>query len=481
MFVSIGARLLFVTFILQVLSVSILVVSSSWKKAGEMMEYENRNLIHHVDRFVTTGSGPEGMSFQHLAPDLRILADTSDPKRVGKRLAQPHPFLERVLKTGVERGSVRFAIPNERFESYGYFVFLPDRSLVLGSIPGHKFQNSFQKSLVELSRIGLFLGGITLLITLFLFRSLLRPLRELTLAMEQAENGSLEVSLPKPGGDETGVLIRVSGVLIERIRMLLAGEARSSRMEEEVNIAAEIQSRLLPPPEVRLGNCEVQSHYQSATETGGDFWGCFESGGKVYLYVGDVTGHGLPSALVTAGVRGSLATLIQPDGISPPSTPTLKQILSTANLAVWDIGGGELQMTLFVSVFDPSTGTLHYTGAGHPPAWIFRKTDAEKSSILHSRGTRLGEAPTLSVIDENSTHMEKGDTLLLYTDGMLTPKGEDLTAEHRTSFRATIAAILAKEESLERSKTAIEFLLFEATGGTPPADDITFALMRVGT
>jgi sigma-B regulation protein RsbU (phosphoserine phosphatase) len=252
-------------------------------------------------------------------------------------------------------------------------------------------------------------------------------------------------------------------------------------MEEEVNIAAEIQSRLLPPPEVRLGPCEVQSHYQSATETGGDFWGCFESGGKVYLYVGDVTGHGLPSALVTAGVRGSLATLIKPDGVSPPSAPTLKQILSTANLAVWDIGGGELQMTLFVAVYDPSSGSLHYAGAGHPPAWIFRKSVEDKSSILHSRGTRLGEGPTLSVIDENSTSLENGDTLLLYTDGMLTPKGEDLTAEHRTSFRATIAGILAKEPSLERSKTAIEFLLFEATGGAPPADDITFALMRVGT
>jgi serine phosphatase RsbU (regulator of sigma subunit) len=74
-----------------------------------------------------------------------------------------------------------------------------------------------------------------------------------------------------------------------------------------------------------------------------------------------------------------------------------------------------------------------------------------------------------------------GDTLLLYTDGLLTPMGEDLTAENRTALRGTISEILDRENTLEKSKTAIEFLLFEATQGAPPADDITFALMRVGT
>ncbi len=478
MSVSIGARLLFVTLILQFLSVSIVVLGSSWNHAGVMLEREERHLAHHIDHFVENWNrnaqpwiGPEGVRFQLLSPESKILADTADPKRVGKRLAKPHLFLELALKSGIDRGSIR---------PYGLFRFLPDRKLVLASIPGNTFMEEFRKNLVEQARLGLLLGGCTLLLTLFLFRTLLRPLKELTVALEQAENGSLDVPLPQAGSDETGILIRVCGVLIERIRMLLAGEARSSRMEEEVNIAAEIQSRLLPPPEVRMGPCEVQSHYQSATETGGDFWGCFESEGKVYLYVGDVTGHGLPSALVTAGVRGSLATLIKNEGNTPSSSPTLKDILTTANSAVWDIGGGELQMTLFVSVFDPSINTLHYAGAGHPPAWIFKKSEAEKSSILHSRGTRLGEGPSLTVIDEHSTSFGSGDTLLLYTDGMLTPRGEDLTAEHRTAFRSAIAGILAKEENLGRSKTAIEFLLFEATGGSPPADDITFALMRVG-
>jgi serine phosphatase RsbU (regulator of sigma subunit)/HAMP domain-containing protein len=486
--VSLGARLLSVTLILQVMALLIGVIGSSWQRAGEMMEQEEKYLAHHVDRYVEnwnrnapSWSGPEGIRFQHLTSDLRILADTADPKRVGKRLARPHPFLERALKTGSDKGSVRFPIPSERIESYGRFHFLPDRSLALASIPGHHFLDEFMKSLVELGRLGLFLGGCSLLLTLLLFRSLLRPLRDLTLAMEEAENGRLDVTLPQPANDETGTLIRVSGVLIERIRMLLAGEARSSRMEEEVNIAAEIQSRLLPPPEVRLGVCEIQSHYQSATETGGDFWGCFESGGRVYLYVGDVTGHGLPSALVTAGVRGALATLIKKDGEAPSSPPTLKEILDTANLAVWDIGGGELQMTLFVSVLDHSDGSLHYAGAGHPPAWLFRKSDGGKSSILHSRGTRLGEGPALSVIDENKVIFGQGDTLLLYTDGLLTPMGEDLTAENRTALRAKISEILAREEHLERSKTAIEFLLFEATQGSPPADDITFALMRLAS
>ncbi len=488
MYVSIGARLLSVTLVLQVLAVSSAVIASSWHRAEEVMNHEERHLAHHIDRLVwnwqqgtSAWSAPEGVHFQLLSSDLKVLVDTADPKRVGKRLVRPHPFIERALLTRSERGAIRFPVPGERLESYGYFVLLPDRSLALGSIPGTRFMREFRAGLVDQGRLALFLGGCTLILTLLLFRSLLRPLRELSLALEQAENGRLDVELPEPGRDETGTLIRVTGLLIERIRVLLAGEARSSRMEEEVNIAAEIQSRLLPPPEVRLGTCEVQSHYQSATETGGDFWGCFESGDRIYLYVGDVTGHGLPSALVTAGVRGSLATLLKKDGEGPPDPPSLKQILDTANLAVWDIGGGELQMTLFVAVYEPSKGLLHYAGAGHPPAWLFKRDQVDGSSILHSRGSRLGEGPALPVMDEHSVAFGPGDTVMLYTDGILTPRGEDLTAEHRSAFRNSIAGILHSESNLERSKTAIEFKLFEATGGAPPADDITFALMRVGT
>lgn len=485
MSVSIGARLLSVTFILQVLTLSIAVAALSWNRAADRIEFEERDLALQVERYGEhwnrTGipwTPPAEIQFQVLSPELKVLADTVDPKRVGKRLIHPHPFLERALSARAPRGSVRFQAPDQRLDSIGHFIALPDRTLVLGSIPGAWFVEEFKRGLLLHLRAGLVLLGCSLLLTLFLFRSLLRPLRELVAALEQAENGNLDVILPRTGNDETGILSRIAGTLLERIRMLLAGEARSSRMEEEVNIAAEIQSRLLPPPELRLGPCEVQSHYQSATETGGDFWGCFESGGHIHLYVGDVTGHGLPSALITAGVRGALATLIKQDGIHSSDPPTLKQILETANLAVWDIGAGELQMTLFVAIFEPSTSMLHYAGAGHPPAWLFRKSGTDGSTILHSRGTRLGEGPSLPEIDEHSIRLGMGDTLMLYTDGMLTPRGEDLTAEHRAAFRNRVGEVLARGESLDRSKTAIEFMLFEATGGTPPADDITFALMR---
>ncbi len=488
MSVSIGARLLSVTFILQSLVLSIAVGALAWNRAKERLEVEEKNLSLHVDHFAenwnSTGipwTPPGDSQFQVLTPDWKVLADTVDTKRIGKRLIQPHPLLELVGKSKITRGSVRFLLPGERLDSYGTFLVLPDRTLVLGTIPGQRFVEEFKIGILQYSRLGLLLAGCSLMAFMLILRTFLKPLHQLVEALKQAENGNLEVELPRAGTDETGTLIRISGALLERIKILLAGEARSSRMEEEVNIAAEIQSRLLPPPELRLGPCEIQSHYQSATETGGDFWGCFESGGHIHLYVGDVTGHGLPSALVTAGVRGALATLITQDGADQAPPPTLGRIMETANLAVWDIGGGELQMTLFVSVFDPSTAMLHYAGAGHPPAWLFRKSGTEGSTILHSRGTRLGEGPSLPTIDEHSIRLDPGDTLMLYTDGMLTPRGEDITAEHRTAFRSRIMEILARETSLDRAKTAIEFMLFEATGGAPPADDITFALMRCGT
>ncbi len=413
--------------------------------------------------------------FQVIAPDGKVDWDTGEPKLVGRTLKEPHPLLRIASGSALKRGSTRFSIP-EAESHLGTYRKLASGHLVVGAFPLSGFGEETRRAFALFLRAGIFLAGISILLSVFLVRKLVAPIRNLTHAMRSAGDGNFEIELPKPSRDEIGILQESFETLLSRLRILLAGEARSSRMEEEVNIAAEIQARLLPLPELRAGPCEIRSHYQSATETGGDFWGGFEAGNRLYLYVGDVTGHGLPSALVTAGVRGGLSALTSSLARRPGAHPLLSELLEVTHSAVRDIGSGELQMTLFATEFEFETRTLRYTSAGHPPAWLFKRSG--ESRILHARGPRLGEESLYSGNEENEVILDPGDTLLLYTDGLLSPCGTEVTPESRKVLRERIGTILTEESSLEKAKTAIEFMLFEQTRGAPPSDDISFTLMR---
>lgn len=450
--------------------------------ASEKLLNRQRELSLEVDRIADRWPRPsEGtvessaFQFQVLSPKASVLWDSQDASRRNRVLQEAHPFLQFVRNHTQSQGETPFLAPGSGLEFQGAFRRLEDGTLILGAFPQSSIRETWFSALFLGIRFSMILLGIGITLAALGVGRMLRPLRALVDSSLKAEEGSTESFFEESTRDEFGDLARGFRSLQDRVQVLLAGEARSSRMEEEVNIAAEIQSRLLPPPELRFDTCEVRSFYQSATETGGDFWGCFEAEGVIFLYVGDVTGHGLPSALVTAGVRGSLSPLIK----AGSSAPTLRSILAAANRAVSQIGSGEMQMTLFVAAYEQQTGSLKYSSAGHPPAWLFRRESLPASELLQARGPRLGEEPEYAGAEENEVRIHPGDTLMLYTDGILHPLGTESGVEGRIRWKEKIGTLLLESEPLEKAKTAIEFQLFEATGGQPPADDITFTLMRV--
>ena len=143
------------------------------------------------------------------------------------------------------------------------------------------------------------------------------------------------------------------------------------------------------------------------------------------------------------------------------------------------MGGGELQMTLFVSILDLKSRKLSYSNAGHPPAWIFRKGPEGLQSItLYSKGPRLGESQVLTPGEEISTTLESEDILFLFSDGLFSNHAGGSTSLDKDQVKEKMTELVHSGATLDQMKTSIEYLLFGVHQGHPPEDDITFCLMR---
>src|SRR5690606_15173135 len=106
--------------------------------------------------------------------------------------------------------------------------------------------------------------------------------------------GNFDLRLASASQDEIGALSQSFNVMSEKIRGLIQESMEKVRMEGELAIASTVQQTLIPPPDFKNENLEIRSHYQSASECGGDWWGFFGVGDRVAVFIADATGHGLP-------------------------------------------------------------------------------------------------------------------------------------------------------------------------------------------
>jgi serine phosphatase RsbU (regulator of sigma subunit) len=200
-----------------------------------------------------------------------------------------------------------------------------------------------------------------------------------------------------------------------------AGERAA--LAREVELAATVQGELLPGkgPHVH-GDLTVVGSWKPATRCAGDFWGVYPlAGGRVLVAIGDVTGHGVASAMVTAAAVGACDVCVRRN----PEELDLAELVAALDAAVRRVGGGELAMTCFAAIFDPEAREIRFVSCGHTSPYLCRPVDpptAGKQAIeLHAlvgRGNPLGEgAPATPRILQRS--LQAGDLVVCYTDGVI--------------------------------------------------------------
>jgi sigma-B regulation protein RsbU (phosphoserine phosphatase) len=218
-----------------------------------------------------------------------------------------------------------------------------------------------------------------------------------------------------------GALLALALVSGRRERTL-APVGRAALVESpppaELELARTVQRRLTPRGVVRVPGVAVSGHHHSVGPCGGDWWSCHPlPDGTVLIAVGDVTGHGLPAALIAALARGVVEGVVS--SLGEAATPP--RLLATLAASIAELGDPRLGMTACVALLDPATGVLQVASAGHPFPYL-RRADGRLEAVV-ARGAPLGgAAPTIGTARAT---LAPGDLLLLASDGLADRVGED--------------------------------------------------------
>lgn len=185
--------------------------------------------------------------------------------------------------------------------------------------------------------------------------------------------------------------------------------------ENELEEARVIQGAMLPSQPLHIGSVLISHEFQPVTEVGGDYLDYFElSDGNIGLYVGDVSGKGLPAALYAALAVGTLRG-VHKTGQAPA------RVLSVLNERLHLRGIPGRHTALQYALFFPMTGEMRISSAGMPGPLLIRGGCCQG---LHVAGIPPGLFPGVSY-DESSLYLEHGDSLLFCSDGLTEARDEN--------------------------------------------------------
>jgi len=242
---------------------------------------------------------------------------------------------------------------------------------------------------------------------------------------------------------------------------LAEGLQEAAQAEREVELAATVQRSLLPDLPDAVRGLQVAARSIPAALVGGDLYDLVvDSRGGVWLLVADVLGHGFASAVTMASVRAVLrGEMRQQD--SPAAA------LESANDTLYaDLVRAEQLVTAFCARWDPANQYLVVANAAHNPALVRRASGIVEE--LDADGTPLGLLDSARYT-ETVTSLRRGDTLLLYTDGVVEARGESGELFGDDRLREIVASARSPGELTDLVLAAISVQL----DGGPRPDDVT--------
>jgi len=316
--------------------------------------------------------------------------------------------------------------------------------------------------------VGLLLGGWQAV-------RITRPLRELSLQARHIAEGDFGRRVEVRGGDEVGELGETFNSMAHSLGLLVDEIGRKAMLEREIEVARSIQGLMTPPAEVmNLGPFQLIGRCEMASACGGDWWSYRQlPDGGLLIVVGDVTGHGMPSAMIAATGRGAVESLAFIEG-----TLTPRLALQAIDRAIRDVGGTRLMMTCFAMVVGID-GKVHYANAGHTFPYVVRDAGGANAGleVLPVRSNPLGSNHPL--IADGEYQLDGGDFMVLTSDGLT-----DRVSETGTRFgdkRLRRALVEEATKGTQDVKTLSDRIVGDVNtfGGAQPCDDdITLVIVQ---
>ena len=259
-------------------------------------------------------------------------------------------------------------------------------------------------------------------------------------------------------------------IAVVNARLYAEHVERERQLEREILMARDVQRAMIPDEPPQLKGFDIAALLEPALNLSGDFYDYIPlSPDRLGILIGDVAGKGVRAAMGMAAARSILRSVARRGG-------GLARVLRDANLRLHRDLGRELLLTLVYAILDSNTKTLHYCNAGHNSPFLVKASG--KWRALKTGGMLLGVFDKQQYKSE-TLHLEKGDVLFFYTDGL--PEAHT-PQPHRVEFgEKRILEFLLEHRHLRASAIIEAFLkrINEFTAGAHQHDDLTLVVVKV--
>ena len=320
----------------------------------------------------------------------------------------------------------------------------------------------------------LFAGAATFLTVVFLAAAALmgsyiitRSLLSITAAAKKLSSGDFSVKLGLRTGDERDLVVQAFNEIGPKLEDHL-------RLHQSMDLAMKVQQKLLPGKNPQIPGLDIAGKSIYCDETGGDYYDFLGFNGKngreISVVVGDVSGHGISSALLMASARAFLRQRASLPG-------TLGQIISDVNAQLAkDIAESHNFMTLFYLRIDHAHKTIEWVRAGHDPA-IFYDPQTRSFEALEGEGIPLGIEESWVYTENKKENLSKDQIIVLATDGVW----ESQNAAGEMFGKDRIYDLIRANSALS-AKGILNILidmLHRFTKGKNFEDDVTLVVIKI--
>ena len=256
-------------------------------------------------------------------------------------------------------------------------------------------------------------------------------------------------------------------ISIENKRLFLE-ELEKQKMEEELELAREIQQNLLPQTLPRYSNFDLAAINMSSKQVGGDYYDVITlDDDRFCVAIADVSGKGAPASLLMANIQAFLQVICRQDLNIVESTALINDLISA------NTSDGRF-ITFFWAVINNEEKKMTYVNAGHNHPLLVRDGEIRK---LNKGGMILGVMETTIPYESETIKLQKDDVIVLFTDGIseaMNKESEEFSDERLEENSIKLSSLSAKE-ILDGIKNEVT----DFTKGAAQSDDITMVIVKV--
>ncbi len=244
------------------------------------------------------------------------------------------------------------------------------------------------------------------------------------------------------------------------------------RIEQEMRLAREVQISMLPRKSPEVAGYDICGGSSAAYEVGGDYFDYVKSNRNWHVVIGDVSGKGMPAALIMTIVRSLVHTYFEFE-----SSP--EKVLRLVNRSISADLESDMFVTLSAIQLNPENHELRIARAGHEPVMLIHGNNSGSIENLSPKGAAIGllEVEDFErLIEESSCRLQENDTVLLYTDGITEAQNE----KQEEYGYERLESLVRKESHLPVSELYGRIIkdVRDFANNTPQNDDITLVILR---